>query len=274
MARKRSRLETLIATQAGPITRDQIRTGLRDLGLKEGMTVLTHVSLSSIGWIPGGGATVALCLRDVLGPEGTIVVPTQSSDLSDPVHWSNPPIPKDWFEITKETMAPFDPNVTPSSGQGVFPEIIRNYEAAKRSTHPHTSFAALGRQANEIVARHDLDSPLGKNSPLQKLYDLDASVLFIGTTFDTNTSFHLAEEAIEGAPREVQGAPMLVDGQQKWVQFEAVAYDTDDFPECGAAFEKTQSVKSGLVGQAQCKLFRVRSVVDFAITWFREARNC
>jgi aminoglycoside 3-N-acetyltransferase len=273
MVKSPSKLEALIASQSGPITRQMLVSDLRALGVEGGMTVLAHTSLSSVGWLPGGAATLALCLREALGASGTLVVPTQSSELSDPVHWSNPPIPREWFEETKATMAPFDSHTTPSAGQGIFPEIIRTHPESHRSSHPHTSFAALGSKAREIVEGHLLSSPLGENSPLQKLYDLDAKVLFIGTDYSSNTSFHLAEERIENAPTVAQGAPMMVDGTQQWVKFEAVDYDTEDFAECGDAFEQTATINVGAIGRATSRLFSIRSVVDFSEKWFSDNRS-
>ncbi|TNE36986.1 MAG: AAC(3) family N-acetyltransferase [Alphaproteobacteria bacterium] len=269
----RSKLETLIASQQGPITRDILINGFGNIGLESGMTVLVHTSVSSLGWIPGGAQTLALCLTQALGPEGTLVVPTQSADLSDPVYWSEPPIPESWFEETRATMAPYDVDVTPTRGQGIFPEIVRTHAKAIRSAHPHTSFAALGARAEEITSNHALNSPLGAQSPLQKLYDLDASVLFLGTSWDSNTTFHLAEERLPNPKTLKQGAPMLVNGQQEWVEFEAVEYETDDFEQCGQAYEATGAVRISEIGRAQCRLFRIRTAVDFATSWFAQHRK-
>jgi len=80
----------------GPFTLDSLVSDLRALGLVAGDTVLVHSSLSAIGYVAGGAQAVVLALLEVIGTEGTLVVPTHSGDLSDPSRWENPPVPEAW----------------------------------------------------------------------------------------------------------------------------------------------------------------------------------
>lgn len=150
----------------GPlVTRDTLAGDLRTLGVRPGETLLVHSSLSSLGWVNGGPVTVVKGLLDVLGPDGTLVVPTQSGDLSDPALWSRPPVPEEWWPTIRATMPDYDPRVTPSRGVGVIPETVRTWPGALRSAHPETSFAALGPRAAAIVDGHAPDCRLGWGSP-------------------------------------------------------------------------------------------------------------
>ncbi|MEV5899524.1 AAC(3) family N-acetyltransferase, partial [Streptomyces sp. NPDC052127] len=132
----------------GPlVTRDSLAAELRALGVEPGEILLVHSSLSSLGWVCGGAVAVVRGLLDAIGPDGTLVVPTQSGDLSDPALWSNPPVPAQWWERIRTAMPAYDPLITPALGVGVIPETVRTWPGALRSAHPQTSFAALGARA-------------------------------------------------------------------------------------------------------------------------------
>jgi aminoglycoside 3-N-acetyltransferase len=63
--------------------------------VKPGDILLVYSSLSSLGWVNGGAEAVVLALPDVLGETGTLVVPTQFPDNSDPANWQHPPVPEE-----------------------------------------------------------------------------------------------------------------------------------------------------------------------------------
>ena len=254
------------------ITRDRLRSDFGAFGLKPGSLIMMHSSLKSVGWMPGGVQFFLEVLLDYMGPDGTLMVPTHSSQLTDPKDWKAPPVPKAWHETIRNDFPAYDPATTPTRSMGVLPETLRRWPGAIRSAHPHTSFAAIGPLAKDLTADHQLSSPMGKGSPLQRLVDLNGETLFLGTGFANNTCFHLAEDYFPNAPRAIDGAPVLVDGKRQWVSYDAVEDNDDDFVACGEAFEKTGAVHLGKIGQADCKLFRTRNAVDFAIQWLGQNR--
>jgi aminoglycoside 3-N-acetyltransferase len=256
-----------------PITRQIVAEDLRSLGLKRGMTVIVHSSLSALGWVNGGPVAVIQALMDVLTGAGTLVMPTHSSDLSEPSEWSNPPVPKSWHAIIRETMPCYDPRLTPTRGMGRIPELFRTWPDVRRSDHPQMSFAAWGKEAVFVTTGHRLKNSMGETSPLARIYDLDGYVLLLGVGYGNNTSFHLAEYRVPNPPQMMEGAPVWENGRSTWKTFSDVETDADVFPAIGSAFEKAYGVSLGKVGLADCRFFAQRPAVDFAEKWIDDYRQ-
>lgn len=54
------------------------RPKLREVGLEKGDAVMVHTSLKRMGYVCGGAQTVIEALMEVVGENGTIMMPTQS----------------------------------------------------------------------------------------------------------------------------------------------------------------------------------------------------
>jgi aminoglycoside 3-N-acetyltransferase len=267
----------VIGKSKKPQTIETLKADLEKIGVKKGMILLVHSSLSSMGWISGGAVTFILTLEEVLGKQGTLVMPAHSGDLSDPAKWENPPVPKDWWNTIRETMPAFDPDLTPTRGVGKVAEVFRKQKGVLRSFHPQVSFSAWGKHAGYITSEHSLEFAFGEKSPLSKIYELDGYVLLVGAEHENNTSLHLAEIRADykGKESETYGLPYTVGGKRIWKQVEDIKSITDDFNDLGKAFlsEKKDVISVSSIGQTKSQLFPQRELVDFAVKWMEKNRN-
>lgn len=138
-------MKKLIKNQAEPMTKERIKADLVQLGVKKGMILCVHSSLSSIGWVNGGAVALIQALMETLSEEGTLIMPAQTLELSDPADWIDPPVPFSWWKSIKETMPAFDPAYTTPTAMGKVAETFWKYPGVARSNHPHFSFTAQAK---------------------------------------------------------------------------------------------------------------------------------
>ena len=249
-----------------PITKSMIIKDLRAIGVESGDSVIVHSSLSKLGWVVGREITVIDALLDTLTTDGTLIMPAFSYIGGNPERWKYPPVPNDWWSIIKKESPIFRPDVFPVTGVGRIPEAFRNYPNVCRSSHPQVSFTAYGKHAKLVTCCQRLETSFGKDSPLEKLYNLEGKVLLLGVGHDANTSFHYAE-VIANDPKqsgEKCGATVLVDDESVWKEWIERDYMSDDFPEIGKAYEESIGHQLYIIGQAESRLFQMKEMVDFA----------
>ncbi len=264
-----------IAAVREPATVTSLTRELRELGVAAGDIVIAHSSLSALGWVVGGAHAVVEALEAAVGAAGTLVMPTQSGQLSDPARWSNPPVPAAWIETIRAELPAYDPHRSATRQMGQIVDCFRRHPAALRSAHPTVSFAARGPAVAQIVGSHPLTPSLGETSPLARLYELDAKVLLIGVGHGNNTSLHLAEHRADwpAKPSYREGVPLMLDGERRWVNYEDLEPNDEDFDRIGAAFAATGAERTGPLGAGVGRLARQRALVDFATTWMSANRS-
>lgn len=163
-------------------TKEEIISDLKKLGLKRNDTVIVHSSLKSIGFVIGGARTVIDALIEVLGPEGTLVIPTYTM------------ITTMYDTCISESYNNF--NVKNSKTHlGAIPSTFLSYDNISRSIHPTHSVSAIGKFARQITEDHHKGNrTFGMNSPWSKIIQLDGKILGIGISLGPTTQYHYVED--------------------------------------------------------------------------------
>lgn len=252
-------------------SKESLKKQLKDLGIQKGDQLMVHSSLKSMGWIAGGAQAVIEALIETVTDSGTIVMPSQSADNSDPVYWMEPPIPENWHAELRENLPAYDPHLTPLRGMGKIAECFHRHPSTIRSPHPSHSFMAWGADAAEWMRDHPLEDSFGEGSPLAKMMEAEVKILFIGVGFDSCTALHYAEFAQDDRTTSPQGAATMLNGERIWQRFECVDMDSDRFPEIAKDFQG--DIKNGKLGQAEVKLVYMRPLVEFGIEWLQENKK-
>lgn len=259
------------------ITTKTLVHDLTRLGLSAGQAVLAHTSMKALGGhVVGDAPAVVDALLQVITPAGTLIMPTHSTNNTDPATWGSSPVPPEHWATIRAEMPPYRPDITPSNRMGAINECFRTYPGVRRSDHPAFSFSARGRWADFVTADQSLDNSVAEQSPIGRLYELDGWVLLVGVDYTHNTSLHLADFRANYPHKQVEenGSAMLVDGRRQWVTYRDEAIGMDDFAAIGAAFEvETGEVIIGQVAGATARLMRQRPLVDFAVRWLETHRG-
>ena len=124
------------------ITKEDIIKELKKTGLKRNDTVIVHTSLKSMGYVCGGAQAVIEALIDVIGNDGTIMMPAQSwknLDPEDGVHWD---ADEDDWQIIRDNWRAYDKDITPTNTMGAVAEMFRQWPGCLRSDHPARSVCA------------------------------------------------------------------------------------------------------------------------------------
>ena len=256
------------------ITKEDIIKELKKTGLKRNDTVIVHTSLKSMGYVCGGAQAVIEALIDVIGNDGTIMMPAQSwknLDPEDGVHWDADE--NDW-QIIRDNWPAYDKNITPTNTMGAVAEMFRQWPGCLRSDHPARSVCAYGKHAEYLTKDHDISNIFGEGSPIARLYELDGKVLLLGVGYDKNTSLHLADSRADypGKHYCTEHSAVMENGHRVWKKYDTLYVDGNDFEEIGKAFEKVHIVNKGLIGKACIRLMRQRELVDFAVQWMEQNR--
>ncbi len=170
--------------KTGGLNLETLACQLQSCGLQNGDSVLVHSSLSKIGFVHGGPDTVVEALLRVLGPEGTLLMPTFPASGRNKDYLDKNPV--------------FDVRLTPSA-MGSITETFRKRPGVVRSLHPTDPVAAMGPLAGYYTSGHfGQMTPYNEHSPFRRLAEKNGKILMLGTTLNgAGTSLHTLEDAVD-----------------------------------------------------------------------------
>jgi len=232
------------------VTRMDLEGGFRRLGLKQGMEVEVHSSLSKFGRVEGGAATVVDALMAVVGPAGTIVMSAYPLSRGEPL-----------------------------TGQDVARGITYKSRVLPGNSPERTN---LGAVVDEFRLRPDVQcgtsihrsAVWGANAEphlegYSRLLADEGKALLLGVGIGNLSSMHVPEHTV-GIPKEIQALSALPPDilrdypeDQWYVECDRVKGPPDADP-WGAVWREAVSagfIKTGRIGNAECHFFTASDVV-------------
>jgi aminoglycoside 3-N-acetyltransferase len=229
------------------VPRAMLTEQLRTLGVAPGQVLLVHSSFRALRPVEGGPRGVLEAILEVLGPRGTLVMPswTGRDDVS------------------------FDSWTTPAATDlGVLADTFWRMPGVRRSAHPF-AFAARGPRAEEVVVGPLPLPPHAPGSPVDRVHALDGRVLLLGVGHDANTTLHLAE-LMAGVPYRVTNAiTVLQEGVPVRIEYGENDHCCRRFELADTWLRSAGLQSQGTVGNARARLFRSRDVVRLAVDQLR-----
>jgi aminoglycoside N3'-acetyltransferase len=233
--------ESDIATKQ--FSKAEITDQLRALGVSKTAVLLVHTSFRAIRPVEGGPLGLIEAIRDVLGPSGTLVMPSFSGDEDEP----------------------FDPATTAASPDlGIVADTFWRLPGVLRSNHCH-AFAAVGPYARVITADPLPLPPHIPASPAGRVHDLDGQVLLLGAGHDADTMLHLAELMADVPYRVSKYCIVAQDGRAVRIDYEENDHCCQLFSLADGWLHQQGLQSEGRIGHAYARLARARDIVKVAV---------
>ena len=230
-------------SETAEVSRAEVADQLRELGVEPGGVLLVHTSFRAVRPVEGGPVGLIGALRDALGPDGTLVMPSWSGNDDEP----------------------FDPLATPAPPSlGVVADTFWRLPGVLRSSHSQ-AFAAAGPEAARVTSDPLPLPPHIPASPVGRVHDLDGQVLLLGVGHDADTTLHLAE-LLAGVPYRVPSyCTVLQDGQPVRIDYEENDHCCQRFAFADEWLRARGLQFEGRVGHAHTRLARARHIVEVAL---------
>ena len=260
----------LTVENRAPIDKKMIMEKLREVGIQKGDVLLVHSGLSQVGHVEGGADTVLDALLEVLGEDGTLLMPAFTQPYV--AYEGSLNKERDYRPLTKE----FADRIS----TGVIPKTFLHRPGTKRSAHATQSWCGTGKMAEYCLSAHGfLDAPMSEDSPMAKALELGGKVLFFGVDINYNTFLHYLEDKSD-APFLANVFIKVEDGNGR-AQTEVIRRHVPghrcfygENPREGKfyrkALEKGLQIKVAELGVGRLQMMELRQLHDIGMELFRE----
>jgi aminoglycoside 3-N-acetyltransferase len=254
-------------------SRQQLADDFACLGVRPGDVVMLHASVRAVGDIAGGPDEIHLALADALTEAGTLFMYAGCPRHVDEVGRGDLTTQEEAEVLEK--LPPFDAETARSArDHGILVEFLRTWPGSRVNHHP-ARFVARGPHAETLFATQPWDDAFGRDSCLDRLVELDGTILLLGSDHDAVTFLHYVEHTADIPDRRVARfkVPVLENGVRVWR--EMAEYDTSSqgahanwpdrfFAKLVDSFLRESANAGGRVGDARSFLFRARELLAFS----------
>ncbi len=155
------------------LTKNDIKEGLKQLGINKGDRIIVHSSLASLGYVKGGPKTVCQAIMELVADKGIVMMPSFN------------------HEKAFEEAGYYSPLETRTTN-GAIPDAFWRLKNVFRSLHPTHAVAVWGKNARNYVKDHHKVLTMGEGSPLHLLEKNGGKVVLIDAP-GANTFHHIVE---------------------------------------------------------------------------------
>lgn len=209
------------------MNKETLKKNLKAIGLKKGDIVLVHSALAAIGNIEGGGDTLLDAFMEVLGKDGTLVVPTFGS-------------------------------------LGKFTELVGKRPGVFKSIHPVASVAALGKDAKDLCRDHwKAETAHAEDTPYMRIAEKGGYIMLIGVDQDRNTTLHTVEALLQ-LPylKEINRTFETETGEKVTGSWKHFPGPHRDFIGIDKILRNSGKMKTGKIGNAVTRLIKSQDLLD------------
>lgn len=255
-------------------SRARLVTDLRALGLSAGDVVMVHASCRAIGEVAGGPDEVHLAIKDVLTPDGTMLMYASCPRYYDEVGRGNL-TPDEEADVLAHLPAFDAESARAARDNGALVELFRTWPGSRVNNHV-ARFVAWGKEVDFLFSVQPWDFAFGHGSALERFTELDGKILLLGSDHDNVTYLHYPEHIGDFPDKRIARfkVPVLENGVRVWRDMAEVDTSSNGahanwpdrfFSQIVDGYIDSSGSHSGQVGSATSFLLPARGLLHHAL---------